>query len=371
MKKRKQKVKALTLGDDIKSDLLPSSGTPGKVTKTCRVLGKKGASKSPVKVSRNMEKKGASSLARASARICSTTIRKGANAVTVEGTGSPPLRSGDPVQSSTELSRAGARENFVKKARPSEFKPQPQGAKGVFAAKVKRDREARKARRALEPVPPARDLSEAERSKLKGYKPPVISFECSAKERARLVEILDRRPTDPERKALMAKLATEFSRVYTRLRRRVKGQAGYKTRTEEMPLAARVGELCLRAGVTPAHLINYWHAEIGKFTNLTFPPIKFLSSPANVDQAALSAPKAPPGEAKVRVVGHSFDNTDDLDPRLRPALMEAGFDLSEYNDRYLMTVMSAAKARARGTSMFVSSRLLPMVEYAAKHLYGG
>jgi hypothetical protein len=71
-----------------------------------------------------------------------------------------------------------------------------------------------------------------------------------------------------------------------------------------------------------------------------------------------------------KIAGHSFDDLDGLDPRLRPGLTEAGFPVHEFSDRYLLTVASAAKAKARGTVMFVSSKLAPMVDWAAKNLYG-
>lgn len=201
---------------------------------------------------------------------------------------------------------------------------------------------------------------------------PTITFTPGYKERERMIEILDRKPSDPEYKAMVAKLGIEFLRIYSRYRRTL--DISYHTIDKEKKHAQAAGVLCIYKNITPVQLIAYWAEHVGDFTELKFPPLTFLTSPGNVDQAACevvlkTTPKRTTGARSV-AESNAHSNVADLDPRLRPGLEAAGYDLKQYDDRWLMTVQCAARGIAMGFDMFVSSKLRPMVKWAVENIYG-
>lgn len=195
-------------------------------------------------------------------------------------------------------------------------------------------------------------------------------FRPGNKARARMDQILSRKVSDPERKELVERLARAFARVYTRFRRRL--HPSYALIDKEMKNAGKAAELTLVKGTTPEHVIAYWAEHVADFTRLKYPPLIFLSSPGNIDRAACESLKATATEKAKdgpRSEGHSFSDVSALDPRLRPGLEEAGFDTSDWPDRHLLPIQSAAEAKASGVDMFVSGAMLPLVNWAAKNLY--
>lgn len=215
---------------------------------------------------------------------------------------------------------------------------------------------------------------------------PAISFDPGSKLRGYLLEVFDRPERDPVRKRTMLKVGTEFGRIYTRYRRDAQRELGhlgtYDMPKEERGYAAEAGMWCIVKGVTPRQVLEYWHANIKTFAdrNLKVPPLTLLKSPGIIDRVACATLGESGGQqrrkprasavADPRPVGrNSFSDMGGLDRRLRPALERAGYDLSEYNDRFLLTIQKMAISVADGRAPFVSSTVKPMVNYAARHLY--
>lgn len=223
----------------------------------------------------------------------------------------------------------------------------------------------------------ARKRQQIDWSKPEPGRKPTITFTPGPKQRTRMIEILERPKSNTERKAMVAKLGSEFLRIYSRYRRTK--EISYATVPQEKKHAENVAILCIYKGVTPTQLIAYWEEHIGDFTDMKVPPLTFLMSAGNVDRVACEVgmnngklkqsstkDKRPDGPMPN---GHAYSDTSRLDSRLRPALIEAGFDLKQYDDRYLLTIQSAARSVARGTNMFVSRSMKAMVEWAAMNLY--
>jgi hypothetical protein len=213
-----------------------------------------------------------------------------------------------------------------------------------------------------------------------------ISFDVHSPMREEMIEILNRRERDSERKRMMNKIGVEFGRIYTRYRRdaeRVKrGYSNYDIQKQEKHYASQAGMWCIIKGVTPRQVLEYWHRQIKTFAdgNLDVPPLSLLKSPGIIDQVACSALGSRPTSEERTARPHSgkgiipsgkssFSDTATLDRRLRPALLREGFDLSEYNDRFLLTIQKMAMNVASGRSVFVSGKLKPMVNWASHNLY--
>jgi len=219
----------------------------------------------------------------------------------------------------------------------------------------------------------------------------VITFDPRRPKHARMQEILDLPPKTARRVELVARLETEFSRLYSRYRQkadRAKGRtySNYAVTDRERKYAAIAGVLCIQRGVTPRQVLEYWHEHIkhfsGKASGMTVPGLAFLSSVANIDTVACSVvpdPTAPGGARVVKAevltkpkAGNSFSDTSGLDVRLRPGLEAAGFPTQEYNDRYLLTVQKNAIAIGAGRDIFIAKGpLRDMSRWAATNLYGG
>jgi len=206
-----------------------------------------------------------------------------------------------------------------------------------------------------------------------------ITFDPFSKHHAWMKEVILRKwRADPERVALLEKIGTEFRRVYSKYRKLYDSEYDMhpifgKT---EFEMAKRAGIHCVLKGVTPTELIEYWHIHARDFTKLIFPTIHFLSGAANVETVACivggrrgaKRAKSLKGEERASVE-HTFSDLSELDRRLRKGLEKAGFDTGEYDDRYLLSVQSAARSRARGFDLFVPESMAGMVEWATKNLY--
>lgn len=218
----------------------------------------------------------------------------------------------------------------------------------------------------------------------------IITFDPRRQKHSRMQEILDLPAKASRRVELVARLETEFCRLYSRYRQkadRAKGRSysNYKVTERERDYAAKAGILCVQKAVTPRQVLEYWHDHIkhfsGKASGMTVPGLAFLSSAANIDTVACSVvpdPKAPGGARVVKAevltkpkAGNSFSDTSGLDVRLRPGLEGAGFKTQPYNDRYLLTVQKNAIAIAAGRDIFIAKGALrDMSTWAATKLYG-
>lgn len=233
-----------------------------------------------------------------------------------------------------------------------------------------------------------RDTADGKRKKRKKQKQdltkmdlrgkPQVKFDCNAAERKQYMELLDRNPQSPLRRQFLEKIETECTRLYTRYRREYDNL--YEVYPKERTYMREFGALCIRKGVTPSQVLAYWREHIGEFANKTMDivPPSFLKSASNIDTAAIAVMastrggkrKWKPGSFKEEHTPvHSYSDTSMLHPRLRRGLESAGFDVSGYSDRYLMSVQSPAKDLAAGRTPFISSKIRPMAEWAAEHLF--
>jgi len=212
-----------------------------------------------------------------------------------------------------------------------------------------------------EGFPGAKDLDK----KTRWTPAPSEPFTVSASERKKMASLLSRRTK--EQKALKAKLGEAFVTAYTRYR--VNITPSYAPVRSEMKLAEDAGVITFLRELTPGKVIAYWHEHIGDFTQLKAVPLRFLASPTNIDQVALVAGDGSRGSSESRPKGkssgarvHSYGDSRALDSRLRVILDKGGFDVSQFSDRDLMSIQNAARAKASGKRMFVSSKLKEMVK---------
>jgi len=215
------------------------------------------------------------------------------------------------------------------------------------------------------------------------YEDPVLTFDPGSRRHPLFLAILDRPKSDKSRQALVDKIATEFSRIYTRYRReaerRRKLVSTYNVSAEERRYAEEAGIMCLRKGVTPRQLLQYWDANIGNFAqrDMVLPPLSFLKSPANIDRVACSSMSAPaPTSAAVSAespkppAGNSYTAMGQLHPELRKTLEQGGFKTQAYNDRYLLTLQHNAELLAKGTKVFMAAgKAKEMAEFVAEVLF--
>jgi hypothetical protein len=220
----------------------------------------------------------------------------------------------------------------------------------------------------------------------------IVTFDPRRPKHRLMCKLLERKPRDPGRTALVKRLETEFCRLYTRYRRAAERAAGrpvvaYEVTDKERKYAAAAGILCVQRGVTPRQLMEFWHANIKHFrraSHMTVPTLSFLSAPANIDTVAcgLVLDETAPGGSRIGAssdsdgsdvrpkAGNSFSDTARLDARLRPGLEGAGFSTRELNDRYLLTVQKNALGIANGRDIFIGrGPLRDMSLWVAANLY--
>jgi len=220
---------------------------------------------------------------------------------------------------------------------------------------------------------------------------PAITFSPSESERETLTRLLttDLRKLDASEKRLKRdmekKLEQEFIRLYERYRKAAMREKGwtsvsYDVLSKERKYALSAAVACIVKGVTPRQVFEYWHTNITHFANskMSVPPLPFLSQPANIDEVYIALMEAKHSGPKRCAPGkprsmHTMSDTSLLDPRFRPALTDAGFDLSEMNDVYLTTVQAYAVDVAAGETKarFIPSKLREMVKWAAANFFVG
>lgn len=222
---------------------------------------------------------------------------------------------------------------------------------------------------------------------------PQVTFTPDDNQRARwlilLVEEDVRRLTVIERKLkkqLEKKFQTAFIRIYETYRRMHMRELGWESAHNygvlpgERKYALKAAAACLSKCVTPRQVLEYWHSHIGDFANsgMTVPPLTFLSQPANVDTVAISRMAKKHGEssdrhAKLERSRHTMSDTSLLHRGLRRELMGAGFDLSDFNDKFLATIQAYAIDVVSGNTevKFIPNRLREMVKWAAENTFDG
>lgn len=194
-----------------------------------------------------------------------------------------------------------------------------------------------------------------------------ITFSPNEELRAKMIDILKRRPSNAARKALCEKLQREFLRIYHRHRRVV--QPRYETMPQERKHALTAAQHCIRRGVTPTDVIEYWAEHIGNFTGMKFPTLNYLALLGSVDRVSvergISFGKRAKG-TKPTVHPH----TRDLNPALARGLIEAGLIVpGEISESYLHTVQRTAYAISQGHEMFVAKKYKSLVQWAVENLY--
>jgi hypothetical protein len=267
--------------------------------------------------------------------------------------------------------------------------------KGLDLSKIP-SREERRAKRSLEraSLPEHPDVGlPIDWTRFDLNSKPLISFEVDDTERELMINIVNgdpKRMTANQRRSrrqLVEKLRGEFIRMYERYRRaalRANGAKStlYSVLPEEQKYAERAAIACINRGVTPTQVFQYWNDNIGNFADskMPVPPITFLSQPANIDTVAISMMSKskhsalPPRSGKSKhkeSSSHPLSDTSLLHPALRRTLMEKGFDMSQINDKYLVTVQAYALDVAHGGEelRFIPAAMRSMVGHAAKTIY--
>lgn len=129
-------------------------------------------------------------------------------------------------------------------------------------------------------------------------------------------------------------------------------------------------------------LFEYWHYHMrdfkwpkGRESKMVIPSLSFLSSEVIIDTAAASIVRdstEPVGarfvtEAKRTADRNSGATSETL--QLRPLLTKAGFDVSDFSDRYIETIRATAKARAAGMDVFAPSTFNHIVDWVQKNVF--
>lgn len=212
----------------------------------------------------------------------------------------------------------------------------------------------------------------------KGKRKPSAVFKPGNERREIWISILTERPrksgyTMKSRQKLEAVLQEAFELTYTRYRRQV--QPRYRSPYgEEKRHCREAARHCIICGVTPFQLLRFWHDRIGSFTGMKYPPVSFIAKHSRVDEVAAHLEdggklRARPPKRGVKDTHHGFSDTSKLNPELRIGLTAAGFDLSEWPDRFLVSVQSlAADIRAGHRDGFISAEMKPLVDWAVANL---
>jgi hypothetical protein len=156
------------------------------------------------------------------------------------------------------------------------------------------------------------------------------------------------------------RLRGQVVEVYREERRKATGSEFLPLGPKAQVALEKIGSACIGYGLMPIDVITYWRDPANNFTSMKFPSLSFLASERNLEEAALALNPAKPGKSngpparnrsqnysKPKEAGFAYD-PDDLHPKLRETLKAAGFDVSELDDRSLMTVQNAGELLADG-----------------------
>lgn len=270
---------------------------------------------------------------------------------------------------------------------------------GIDLARMKESKERVRAKRGRADAPKHPDAGQPiDWHKLDKTGAPVISFSPTPAKREvmiRLVTTEYRRLKPRERQLrtkLLAKLRTEFVRMYTRYRRAAylemdRSSTYYEVDKSEYKFAEKAAIACITKGVTPLQVLRYWHKRIRNFANarMVVPPLTFLSQPSFIDEvsiAVLAGHEDATGGDTGADTGKAWKppkrktmwlgDTSTLHPRLRRDLMEAGFDVSKYNDSDLSVIQDyAMDVKAGSRIKLYPESLRPMIKWALENTLKG
>jgi len=214
-----------------------------------------------------------------------------------------------------------------------------------------------------------------------------LLFRPSDQDIAILDPILQKKKASKARQLVVDKLGSALVKVYTIYR--LQFDSRYICWEKYRELAREAAALCFQRGVTPAQLISYWAEEVTKFTKMDFPSLAFLCLEKMIEEVAACVPLAwePEGKAKLASAARtpvpakhaasvtrdslsSFGKYEELDPRIRPGLTEAGFDVSMFDDRYLHTIQINGRGYSNDPGMFVLGETATLVKWVARNIYG-
>lgn len=208
---------------------------------------------------------------------------------------------------------------------------------------------------------------------------PKVTFSPSAKKREKYIEIFNRTNRSLAKQRLLEKFGQEFARIYCRYRRAIQKEKGLQPTfaiiEKDKKYTRIIAELCIRKEVTPKRLLNYWHQNIGDFTDskLTVPPLSFLSSVANIDTVACSDPRELSLQERYHAIPvwrSAYNEMDIYDPRVRTALKKGGWNVSGESDYQLLFYQISAFEIAEGVGEIgLDADTAKKAKYLAKTLY--
>jgi hypothetical protein len=201
-------------------------------------------------------------------------------------------------------------------------------------------------------------------------------------------KVLLQKKTSKSRQLVVTRLGEALVRVFTVYRTQFDPRFVYIEKDRD--LVQEAGALCFLRGIDPTQLISYWAEEVQKFTKMEFPVLAFLCRHQNVEQAQACLPLSWEPGAKKKSTGkkklpptlkegalpvnrdsmNAFGKAENLDPRVRPGLTEAGIDVSQYDDKYLATFQQNAKIHTFYPRFYIPSGTAHIVKWIAKNIYG-
>jgi hypothetical protein len=200
--------------------------------------------------------------------------------------------------------------------------------------------------------------------------------------------VLLQKRTSKSRQLVVTKLGEALVRVYTSYRRNF--EPGFMCIPRDREIALEAAAHCFLRGVDPVQLISHWATEVSRFTKMTYPSLLFVCRYANIEEVSCCLPlswepgakkkptgtkKLPPTEKGVAIPVtrdsmNSFGKVENLDPRVRPGLTEAGIDVDQYDDKYLATFQENARIYTLYPRFFIPSDTANIVKWIARTIYG-
>lgn len=199
-------------------------------------------------------------------------------------------------------------------------------------------------------------------------------------------EVLGRRKNDAEKKELVDTLAKSFFSVYQGYRTQF--HPGFGIPPTMWWKVCEGAALSFRMRVSPAQLISYWAGAVRQFSSMQYVPLNFVCAHPNIDRVASESPlpwefgaeakekrKRTPvqkrAEAEVtRDIMSAFGKEGDLDPRIRSGLTAAGIDVSQYNNKFLVSFQVLGRSYSVDPTTFLAGASAPIVKWIAENIYG-
>lgn len=169
----------------------------------------------------------------------------------------------------------------------------------------------------------------------------------SDEERQKLLDQFEGGAGKARQQKLVKMVQDEVLRVYRAEKKRATGNGYIRVGEKGLDAARDIGLACVGYGFTPEQLMKYWQEPGNNWTNMAFPSLAFMANEKNLDRVAVSVIRGAGRRTQVTERSHQYDPKQ-LDPRVRPALLKAGFKVKGMSDRNLMTVQNAAKELAAG-----------------------